>query len=431
MARTADRYKWTVLALFWLAYFFNQADRQVLFSVFPLVKGELSLSDVQLGLLGSSFFWVYALLVPVAGGLGDAFSRRKIIVLALLTWSVATACSGFAGGLVMLVIFRALTGGAEAFYYPAANSIISDYHDGSTRALAMGIHQTSVYFGIVASGALAGYVGQKYGWRTAFIAFGTAGLALTLLAWKTLREPARGLSDRAALSAPQRLAGPSWRARIADSFRRPTALALMGAFMGFKLVDAAYLTWMPTLLYRKFELSLAAAGFHATFWHHVGAALGVLAGGRAADLWSSRTVLSRPLIQLIGLLGGAPFIFLLGWSDSTLVVYTSLGLFGLFRGLYDSNLFASLYEVVLPESRATATGMMLCVPWIGAGLAPLVVGWLTRHVTLGTALASTAIFYVLAGLLILAACLFWFRRDAALMRQALLGQGGCQHALSR
>ncbi len=423
MTRTTDRYKWLILALFWLAYFFNQADRQVLFSVFPLVKGELALSDVQLGLLGSSFFWVYALLVPVAGGLGDVFSRRKIIALALLTWSMATACSALAGGLVMLVVFRALTGGAEAFYYPAANSIISDYHGGGTRALAMGIHQTSVYFGIVASGALAGYVGQQYGWRTAFLAFGAAGLVLTVVVWKTLREPVRGFADRAALVTPAATVAPDWRARVADSFRRPTALALMGAFMGFKLVDAAYLTWMPTLLYRKFDLSLAAAGFHATFWHHVGAAAGVLAGGRVADRWSSRTVLGRPLIQLIGLLGGAPFIFLLGWSDSTPVVYASLGLFGLFRGLYDSNLFASLYEVVPPESRATATGMMLCVPWIGAGMAPLVVGWLTRHITLGAALASTAVFYVLAGLLILAACLFWFRRDAALMRQSLLGQG--------
>jgi len=422
--KTQDRYKWVVLALFWLAYFFNQADRQVLFTVFPLVKGELALSDVQLGLLGSSFFWMYALVVPVAGGLGDVLSRRKIIALALLAWSAATFCSALAAGFVLLMIFRAITGAAEAFYYPAANSMISDYHGQRTRALAMGIHQTSVYFGIVASGTLAGYIGQQYGWRTAFVAFGGVGFVLAVVIWKTLREPERGQSDREAISSPiEATSEKSWNVRLADSFRRPSALLLMGAFLGFKVVDAAYLAWMPTLLFRKFDLSLVEAGFHATFWHHVGAALGVLAGGHIADRWSQRTPLSRPLVQVIGLFGGAPFIFLLGGSESVVVVYASLGLFGIFRGLYDSNLFAALYEVIPPESRATATGTMLCGAWFGGGLAPLLIGFFIRRLTLGTALASTSVFYVVSGALILMACLFWFRRDATLMRQAFVIQG--------
>src|ERR1035438_7595935 len=81
----------------------------------------------------------------------------------------------------------------------------------------------------------------------------------------------------------------------------------------------------------------------------LGACLGVLAGGRLADRWARRTRLSRPLIQCAGLALGAPFVFLVGRADSSTVVFVSLGLFGLFRGLYDSNLFASLYEVIRPE----------------------------------------------------------------------------------
>src|SRR5262249_57276903 len=148
------------------------------FSVFPLLKQELGLSQTQLGLLGSSVFWVYALLVPVAGGLGDVLSRKSLIALALLLWSTSTFLSGLVSGFVLLFLFRALTGTGEAFYYPAANSMISDYHGQSTRALAMGIHQTSVYFGIVVSGTLAGYIGQQYGWRWAFVSFGAAGILL-------------------------------------------------------------------------------------------------------------------------------------------------------------------------------------------------------------------------------------------------------------
>ena len=418
-AGQSGTYKWVVVAVFWCVYFLNQADRQVIFSVFPLLQKELGLSNTQLGLLGSSFQWVYAILVPVAGGLGDVVSRRNLIALALLVWSVATFTSGLVAGFALLLLLRAITGAGEAFYYPAANSIISDYHGQQTRALAMSVHQTSVYVGIVCSGALAGYIGQEYGWRLAFMTFGCVGIVVSLLVRRGIHEPRRGQSDSGAAAAAPGTPEMPLRARLAEVLSNSTAVPLMLAFLGMNFVNVACLTWTPTLLYQKFELSLANSGFHATFYHHAGAFLGVLLGGRLADRWARRSRLSRPLIQLAGLTMGAPFIFLLGWADSSLVVFVSLGLFGLCRGLYDSNLFASLYEVVRPEARATATGLMLAVAFLGGGSAALAVGWLSQHIGLDSALASTSVFYLLAAAVLLATCLFWFRRDAARMRAAL------------
>lgn len=68
---------WWTVCLFWMIYFLNQADRQVIFSVMPLIKAELALDDALLGLFGSVFFWIYGILVPVAGVLGDAWSRKS------------------------------------------------------------------------------------------------------------------------------------------------------------------------------------------------------------------------------------------------------------------------------------------------------------------------------------------------------------------
>src|SRR5260370_27110174 len=161
-AEPGNAYKWAVVAVFWCVYFVNQADRQVIFSVFPLLQRDFGLSNTQLGLLGSSFQWVYAAVVPIAGGLGDIMSRRSLIVLALVVWSLATLSSGLVAGFGLLLTLRALTGAAEAFYYPAATSTIGDYHGQTTRAFAMSVHQTSVYAGIVCSGAMAGYIGQRY-----------------------------------------------------------------------------------------------------------------------------------------------------------------------------------------------------------------------------------------------------------------------------
>ncbi len=118
---------------------------------------------------------------------------------------------------------------------------------------------------------------------------------------------------------------------------------------------------------------------------------------------------------------GAPFVFLLGWADSSVIVFASLGLFGLFRGLYDSNLFASLYEVIRPEARATATGVMLAVAFLGGGSAAVAVGWLSQRIGLGSALASTSVFYLLAAGLLLVTSIFWFRRDAARIQGLLPG----------
>lgn len=411
-------YRWVVIALFWFAYFLNQADRQVLFSVFPLIQSELGIDNTKLGLMGSVFFWVYAVMVPIAGSLGDAFSRKKIIVLALLVWSASTFGSGLVTGFALLLAMRAITGFGEAFYYPSATSIITDYHDQRTRATAMSAHQTAVYIGIVASGAIAGWIGQRFGWRPAFMVFGGVGLMFAAFLSSSLRDPQRGQAD---FDEASEAASLSLIERVIESFHRPTAILLALAFLGMNFVNASFQTWTPTLLYQKFHFTLAEAGFHATFYHYLGAFIGVLAGGKLADTYAARSRLSRPLIQAVGLLAAAPVIWFLYRSDSISFVFVALGLFGFFRGLYDSNLFASLYEVVRPEARATATGLMLCVAFLGGGSSSLIVGWLSQQTGLSQALSFSSLAYLFAASMILLACRVWFQRDAAEMRAAAFG----------
>lgn len=410
------RYKWLVLALFWFIFFLNQADRQVIFSVFPLVKAELALTDQQLGLLGSVFFWVYGLLAPVAGGLGDVISRRWVVISALCVWSAATLGSSLAGSLLALIVLRGFTAGGEAFYFPAAGSMISDFHGARTRSTAMAIHQTANYLGVMVSGGLAGYIGQLYGWRMSFAGFGGAGILVALAAAAMLREPPRGMSEGAVAAPPA-----TWAERLREPLASPTlALHTLG-FVAMLLTLTSYLTWMPTLLYRKFGLGLAEAGFHATFWHHAGAMAGTLIGGRLADHFSSRTRLSRPITQILGLAAAVPFIFLMGRSDSQVVVFASLGLFGLFRGFYDSNLFASPYEVISPRSRATATGLMLAVAFLLGGASPMLTGWLSQRLTLGAALSATSLFYLAAALLLTLDAARFFRRGVARLQASMVG----------
>src|SRR5688500_6912179 len=89
-------YKWWVVAMLWLISFFNYADRQAIFSVFPLLEREMNLTPVQLGLLGSAFAWVYGLGAPFAGMIVDRVRRKTAILGGLQAWSLicmATALS--------------------------------------------------------------------------------------------------------------------------------------------------------------------------------------------------------------------------------------------------------------------------------------------------------------------------------------------------
>src|SRR5262249_53180284 len=135
-------YKWWVVAMLWCVCFFNYADRQAIFSVFPLLKSEMGLSDVQLGIVGSSFMWVYAGFGALAGLIGDRFKRKNLIIGGLIFWSAITVATALSTNFTYLVIFRALEGFGEAFYFPASMSMLSDYHGTNTRSRAMSIHQS-------------------------------------------------------------------------------------------------------------------------------------------------------------------------------------------------------------------------------------------------------------------------------------------------
>lgn len=191
----APRYAWHVVWMLWCISFFNYADRQAIFSVFPLLERELGLNTLQLGLLGSSFAWVYGLMGPVAGFIVDRVRRKTAILCGLQIWSIICAATALARTFPQLLFFRAAEGMGESIYYPASMSMLGDYHGGRTRSRAMGLHQTSVYVGTIGGGFFAGAIGQRYGWRWSFVFFGALGMLFGAFLSRHLREPERGATE--------------------------------------------------------------------------------------------------------------------------------------------------------------------------------------------------------------------------------------------
>src|SRR5438874_10228332 len=109
-----NAYKWSVVGMLWLVCLLNYADRQAIFSVFPVLKTEMRLSDVQLGIVAGSFMWVYALALPIAGIVGDRIRRKNLIIGGLVFWSLITLATALSTKYWHLVLFRSLEGFGEA-----------------------------------------------------------------------------------------------------------------------------------------------------------------------------------------------------------------------------------------------------------------------------------------------------------------------------
>lgn len=103
----------------------------------------------------------------------------------------------------------------------------------------------------------------------------------------------------------------------------------------------------------------------------------------------------------MGLILGAPFVFLTGWTNSISLLVIGLILAGFCKGIYDANIFSSLFDVIALEDRGTAAGLMNSLGWTGGFLAPIAVGYASKQFGLSVPIASTALVYLLVGSLAL------------------------------
>ena len=409
-----DNYRWSMVGMLWGIAFFNYADRQAVFAVFPLLEREFHLGLVEQGLLGSSFAITYGLCGPFAGAIVDRVRRVAAILWGLYIWSLICVATALSRTFGQLLAFRAAEGLGETLYFPASMSLIGAWHTGATRSRAMGMHQTSVYIGTIAGGALAGLIAQHLGWRWSFVIFGSAGILLGVVLHRYLREPA------VTVAAPSPPA--PWR-QAAQLLRTPTVLCLMVAFLCANFVAVVLLAWMPKFLYDKFHMTLAMAGLTATVFAQLASMVGSPAGGWLADVLRRRWPGGRLMVQALGVFAGAPFVVLCGMTESVVLLGVALTCWGFFKGLYDANIFASVYDVIPVESRGSAAGLMNTIGWLGGGaLAPVTIGVLAKAWGLSAAIAMTGGVYLVAGGILLLAIVRFVKVDIGRASHAWSGR---------
>ena len=167
------RYAWVVLALLCWVYVLNFLDRQLLSILAKPIQDDLGLSDGQLGRLGGLYFALfYCILgVPVAW-LADRGNRVRVLAIACVLWSAATAACGMARNYPQLAFARMSVGIGEAGGVPPSYSIISDYFPATQRGTALGLFNLGPPIGQALGVAFGAKVAAAYSWRPAFVLLG-------------------------------------------------------------------------------------------------------------------------------------------------------------------------------------------------------------------------------------------------------------------
>src|SRR5262249_5831355 len=378
-------YALAVLCAITLMTFF---DRQIIGGVGEGIRREWALSDTALGLLGTVFTLLYAVVGLPLGRLSDRKERRKILAAGVFVWSLLTAASGVARNFAQLIVARLGVGVGEATCSPASTSLLGHYFPASQRARAMAIWMLGLPIGLGLANGAGGWILQNWGWRNAFYVAAVPGIACAAFAL-AMREPRRGMVEAHPGGGRRRpgnpylllLGTPAMLWVIVSGALHNLTMYAVGAF------GAPFLVRYP-------RMNFLDAGWVAAVVYGFSGIIGLTGGGALADVLYRRRVDGRLLVGTAAIVITAPLMFLglarprgdvIGF---TLIMGTAVGV----MFAYYSTVYSTIHDVVEPSLRGTAMALYFFAMYVlGASMGPVGTGLVSDYFTSQKAAAAGAV----------------------------------------
>lgn len=397
-------YAWGVLGILTLIYISSFVDRQIIAVLATQIQEEMAMSNMQVGLLyGTAFSFIYAVCGIPMGRLADLYSRKLMIVLGLVVWSLMTVVSGFATSLTFLIVARMFVGVSESALSPAVYSLLSDYFRPEQRATVFSIYASGIFIGIGTAFLAGGTVAQLYDWRTALIAVGAPGLLLAAVAWWVIKELPRGIAQTATRYQPDM----PMRDVLSYVLKKKTVLFHLAGFSFLALTGYTVLGFVGTVLTNVHDAGDLLPSYG---WFMLATGLSVMLSGKAADWLAYRWDASRRFVMgIVAGLACLPLYYFGLFAGDGMTALILIGLANIISSSYNGVAAALIQYLVKPNMRALAGGLYLFViSVIGFGIGPPLTGWLMDAVFTGSYGPAKALMLVITCCGILGSICFLF-----------------------
>jgi predicted MFS family arabinose efflux permease len=376
------------LAVLFAINLMNFFDRQLLGGVGEGIRREWALSDTALGLLGTVFTLLYAVVGLPLGRLSDRMERRKILAAGVFIWSLLTALSGMARSFSQLIVARLGVGVGEATCSPASTSLIGDLVAPTMRARAVAVWMLGLPLGLGLANGAGGWILQNWGWRNAFYIAAVPGI-LCAIAAMMMREPQRGTREAHAVGDRRRPGNPYL---LVLSIPTILWIILSGALHNFNMYALG--SFVAPFLVRYHHMSFLKAGWVAACVYGFSGIVGLTGGGYLADRLYARRVDGRLIVGTASIVICAPLMFLALMRPGGDVLGFAL-LMGAGTGVmfaYYSTVYSTIQDVVEPSLRGTAMALYFFAMYVlGASMGPVGTGLVSDYFTFQKASAAGAI----------------------------------------
>lgn len=405
-------YRWTILAMLFVAMVINYVDRAALSIAMPFITQEYHLTPSEKGMIFSSFFFGYALFCFVGGYLADRFGPKRVLTWSMGFWSVLCGATALAFNFWSLLIVRALFGVGEGPVSTTANKAINSWFPVKERARAIGFAQAGGPLGGALAGPIVGFLALWLGWRIAFIVIAAFGLVWAVAWWRMatstpLEHPKVSKEELAAINAereaPLQAVGDAPRTLVLDVIRQRAVIVMGVSLFCYNYILYFFMTWFPSYLIDAKGIDLKSMSIVTALPWFVGT-LGFIGGGLLIDWVFKRTgrrLFSRKVVLVTCLLIAAVCVGFTGQLESVtsavIVMTVAVGFLMLSAPAY----WSMIQDTVPDHQVGTAGGFMHGLANLSGIVAPTATGLIIQSTgTYGSGFALAGVLGVIGALIV-------------------------------
>ncbi|MEX0609699.1 MAG: MFS transporter [Balneolaceae bacterium] len=368
-------YAWLVLGILLLIYISSFIDRQIIAVLATNIREDLGFSNTQIGILyGPAFSLIYAFCGIFMGYFADQFSRKRIILIGLVIWSLMTLASGFASSFAFLLTARFFVGVSQSALSPAVYSLLADYFKPELRARVFSVYASGIFIGVGCSFLIGGSVAEMYDWRFAIKTVGWPGLVLALVGFLLIRESFRKSQHTKTVRPAE-----DFFHTLKFILRKKTVRFHLAGFSLLALSGYTILAFISTVLNDTFQAPSLISQYG---WFMFLTGLSVNLSGWLADKFAIKWGAEKRFVMgIVAALGGLPFYFFGLMAESALMAFLLIGFANVISSSYNGVAAALIQYFVKADMRGMAGAIYLFViSIVGFGIGPPVTGWMIDHI---------------------------------------------------